>query len=336
MRRYLARTRALGGMLMVVTLGGAACGGSDGDTAKPAGQTSPGSPSTVDASAEPEPSPVLPVTVTNADGSSVTVTDVSRIIPLNGDIAEVLFALDVGNNVVATDLSATYPPEADSLPEIGYQRTLNAEGILSFQPTLVIGNTEAGPPEVIQQVRGAGVPVVTIDIEPSIDAPAEKIEAIAAAVGVPGRGSKLAATTSTAIADATRLAEKAKDSPRVVFLYLRGPTTQLIAGKGTGVDVMLRAAGATDAAGESAIQGTVPITAEALVAAAPDVIVVTSTGLRSVGGIDGLLQIPGIAQTPAGKERRILDYDDQKLLGGGPRTGEALRQLVTDLHPRLG
>ena len=106
----------------------------------------------------------------------------------------------------------------------------------------------------------------------------------------------------------------------------------MIFGKGAGADQLLTAAGATDAAGEAGINGTVPITPEALVQLRPDVIVVTTTGLQSVGGVDGLLKIPGIAQTPAGQNRRVVAYEDQYLLGGGPRIGQTLSQLVDDLH----
>jgi iron complex transport system substrate-binding protein len=279
--------------------------------------------------------PELPVTVENADGSTTEVTDVSRIVPLNGDIAEVVFALGLGADVVATDISATHPAKAAALPKVGYQRSLNAEGILSFQPTVVIGNVDAGPPPVIQQLRDAGVPVVIFEFEPTLDAPVEKIHAIADALGVPERGDALAKKTSTAIRKSVRLAKQADDEPRAVFLYVRGAQTQMIGGAGSGADVLLEAAHATDAASEAGIQGFAPITPESLVAAAPDVIVVTTSGLESVGGIDGLLAIPGVAQTPAGQARAILAYDDQKLLGGGPRTGSALRDLVLDLHPEL-
>jgi iron complex transport system substrate-binding protein len=117
--------------------------------------------------------PKLPVTVDNADGGTTTVADVSRIVSLNGDITEVIFALGLGKSVVATDTSATYPAGAAALPKIGYQRTLNAEGILSFSPTVVIGNVDAGPPPVIQQLRDASVPVVILPIETTREAPIE-------------------------------------------------------------------------------------------------------------------------------------------------------------------
>ncbi len=277
-----------------------------------------------------EAAPVLPATHTNPDGTAVEVTDASRIVVANGDLAEVVFALGLGDLVVATDVSATYPPEAAARPKIGYQRTLSAEGILSQQPTLVLADTNAGPPEVLAQVHDAGVPVVVTEVDTSMDGPAAKIRAVAAALGVPQRGEALATEVEAQIAAARATGAAVTDRPRTIMLYLRGAGTQIIMGQGTGFDSLVQAAGAVDAAGD--VRGTAPITPEALVAANPDVIVVTTTGLESVGGIDGLLQIPGIAQTPAGAARRILDYDDQLLLGFGPRTGEMLTQFVTDLH----
>ena len=54
-------------------------------------------------------------------------------------------------------------------------------------------------------------------------------------------------------------------------------------------------------------------------------------GLVSVGGIKGLVQFPGIAQTPAGQHQRVVTVDDSLLLSFGPRTipmAKVLRPLV--------
>jgi len=156
-----------------------------------------------------------------------------------------------------------------------------------------------------------------------------------AALGVPNRADELARATQKQIDDAMAKAVQAKDKTRVVFLYLRGNSTQLILGEGSRGDVMIKAASAIDVGVEAGIKGTKPITPEALAAARPDVILVLSAGLQSVGGIDGLLKIPGVAQTPAGQNRRVIDLDDQYLLGLGPRTGLAVMDLVKKLHPEL-
>ncbi len=286
----------------------------------------------------PEEAPALPVTVTGADGEEVTVDDASRIVPVNGDIAEVVFALDLGGSVVATDLSATYPPEADALPEIGYQRSLLPEPLVGQDPTVLIGNTDAGPPEVLDQVRDIGAPVVIIDYPHDLTGPAAKIRLVAQALGVPARGEALARAVDDEIAAATedaarRVDEAGGDRLRAVFLYLRGTNVQQVGGEGSGVDALLEAAGVVDVGVEMGVDEFQPLADEALIQAAPDVLVVTEAGLESVGGVDGLVDMPAIAGTPAGQDRRVVAVDDQLLLGLGPRAGEALQQLVDELYP---
>ena len=279
--------------------------------------------------------PSLPAVVTDLRGNQVTVTDVSRIIPLTGDVAEIVWALGLGANVVATDTSATYPEAARALPKIGYQRQLAAEGILALKPTVVIGNEAAGPPEVLDQLRTAGTPVMIVANPPSLDTPAQKIRAVAAALGVSARGEALASQVEAEIGAAVTMARQATSAPSVMFLYVRGTNTQMIGGLATVSNGMIEAAGGTDAGAKLGIEGYKPLTAESLAAAQPDVLLLLTGGLESIGGIDGLVQIPGIAQTPAGQNRTVITLDDLYLLGLGPRTGQALRDLTLALHPEL-
>lgn len=283
----------------------------------------------------PEPEPVLPVTVVDDTGASVTVTDVSRIIPVNGDLAEVVWALGLGDNVVATDISATYPAAADASPKIGYQRALAAETLLTHEPTIILADELAGPPEVLDQLRDSGIPVVTVDRDRTIAGPVDKVMRVAEALGVPARGAALVATMQDEIDTAlARSADAVASSgrPRVLALYLRGTTVQLTFGRGSGVDVFIEAAGGTDVGTETGIVDTQELSIEAIVAAQPDIILVTTTGLESVGGIDGLLTIPGIDQTPAAANRRVLAYEDQYLYGFGPRIGQLVSELVDAFH----
>jgi iron complex transport system substrate-binding protein len=324
---------------IVVALLLAACG-SGGDLQSGASATPAIGPdaTVARAPATPPPAavrPVLPAIVMDMDGRQVTVSDASRIIPLNGDIAEVMWALGLGVNVVATDTSATYPEAATRLPRSGYQRSLSAEGILSLRPTLLIGTETAGPPAVIEQIRSAGVPVVILPAVMSLEGIAPKIRGVAAALGVAPAGDALAAQTTAEIEAAKRLAQQATSKPRVAFLYVRGGATQQIGGVGTSADALIAAAGAEDAGVAAGIRGFQPITAEAIVTAKPDVLLLLSAGLASVGGVEGLLAIPGIAQAPAGRAKRVLDFEDQYLLGMGPRTGLVLMELVKALHPEL-
>jgi iron complex transport system substrate-binding protein len=199
----------------------------------------------------------------------------------------------------------------------------------------VVGTASAGPPAVIDQVRAAGVPVVIVPEVEELTAGPTKLRLVGRALGVPKRGAKLAAQVAGQIALARREAARASSRPRVAFLYVRGGPVQMIGGTNTRSHSMIVAAGGIDAGAEAGIDGYKPITAEALVAARPDVILFLSAGLESIGGVAGALRIPGVAQTPAGRNRRFLAYDDLLLLGLGPRTGAALRALVRGLHPEL-
>ncbi len=163
----------------------------------------------------------------------------------------------------------------------------------------------------------------------------KKIRWVAQAVGLADSGDALADKVERDIAIVQKrwAASSKRMDPKAVFLYLPGPKTQLLGGAGTRAHATLSAAGAVDAGAYLAgVSGYVPITSEALVRAKPDTIVVLENGLASVGGIDGLLKIPGIALTPAGQKRRVLAFDDLKLLASRmehPTTHCALRPCRT-------
>lgn len=279
------------------------------------------------------PSPNLPVTVDSADGRQVTVADVDRIVPLSGSLAEIVFALGLGAQVAARDISTTFP-EAEHLPLVTRAHDVSAEGVLSVGATVVLAQTDSGPPEALEQIRAAGVPVVVFDLPASIDDIGARERAVADALGVSADGDALAERTSAAVTAAQGAVPDDAAPPKVAFLYMRGSAgVYLIGGKGSGADSMIQAAGAIDAGTAMGLDKSfTPITSEALAEAAPDIILMTTTGLESVGGIDGLVQIPGIAQTPAGINRRVVTEEDGVLYSFGPRTPVALADLITALH----
>jgi iron complex transport system substrate-binding protein len=281
--------------------------------------------------------PDLPVTVTSADGKEVVVDDVSRIVPLWTSISEVVYGLGLGPNVVGRDVSTTFSP-ADQVPVVTRGHDLSAEALLSLKPTLVLADDESGPPEALDQIRAAGIPVVTFARANDVDDVAADIRAIAHAVGLDGQGQRLAEHTTAEIEQVQRAIPSDVEAPKVAFLYMRGNAgVYLLGGKGSGADSMIEAAGGIDAGTASGLDRPfTPITSEALVSAAPDVIAMTTSGLDSVGGLDGLLQIPGIAQTPAAGSRRVVTLDDGALYSFGARTPDALRVLIDDLYPEAG
>jgi iron complex transport system substrate-binding protein len=326
-------------LLLAVTVvaGAAACGGGDDDAGSEAAEAAATPDGLAGLEVVDDGNPALPVTVIDSTGTEVTIASTDRIVAVNGDLTEVVFALGLGPSVVARDISATYPAEAAALPSVGYQRTLAAEPIAALDPTVVLANTLAGPPEAIDQLRALGLPVVVLDYEDSVDGPGDKIRAAGAVLGVAAAAESLAAAVDSEIAAAVDLAAGATTEPRVAALYLRGEGTQLLFGPGSGMSVLLDSLGVTDVGAELGIDDAQPVDIEALLTAAPDALVVTTSGLESVGGVDGLLAMHdgALARTPAGEDRRILAYEDQYLLGFGPRTGAVLADLARDLHPEL-
>lgn len=315
-----------------------ACGGDDATSTSTS--TTPVSPTTTTTAIETTPppttqpptSPPAGRTVVDARGESVTILSTERIIPLDGDVAEIVFALGLGDQVVATDLSATYPPEADALPQIGYQRSLNAEPIAAFEPTLLLGTDIAGPPEVLDDLERLGIPLVVVPSNATSTGAAEKIMAVAEALGVPEDGAVLAAEVQAEIDAAAASAPPRDPAPTVASLYIRGSAARLVFGEAYNTHWLVEAAGGVDVADELGVAESAEISDEAMIAAAPDVLLVTESGLDSVGGVDGLFeQIPALAQTPAGERRAVIAYDAQLLLGNGPRTGRLLAALIADL-----
>lgn len=281
-----------------------------------------------------DPRPALPVQVQSADGRRVSVARVDRIIPLAGNLAEMVFSLGLGAKVVARDISATFR-EARRLPLVTRAHDVSAESLLSLRPDLVLAQTDTGPPEALDQIRSSGIPVVVSEKPSSVAEIGARAELVGKALGVPDEGRKLARRIEHEILDVRKSIPSRTNAPRVAFLYMRGQAgVYLLGGKGSGPDSMIEAAGGDDAGTEIGLtRSFTPITSEALVQARPDAILMTTTGLESVGGVDGLLKIPGIAETPAGRDRRIVTLEDGLLFSFGARTPQALASLIAKLHP---
>ena len=340
---------AVAAVLLITGCGPAAQSGRNPDSAASSATTSiaatapataPTIPATFDPKAidpiTPAPIPELPVTVTGADGKKVTVTSAARIVAVNlsGSVAETVATLGLEKNVVGRDIAATFHGLED-VPIVTQGHDLAAEPILALNPTVLITDASAGPVEVLDQIRAAGIPVVMVPEAWSLADVGPRITAVAAALGVPAAGVALSARTAQQIKAAVALSPASSAKLRVAFLYLRGTAgVYLMAGKGSGADSMIEAIGAEDAGTAIGISKFRPLTSEGLINAAPDVILVMTDGLKSVGGVDGLVKIAGIAQTPAGQHRRVVAMDDGALLSFGPRTGEIVLALADAVYQR--
>jgi iron complex transport system substrate-binding protein len=319
----------------------AACGGGDsGDTtaAEPLTTTSRPTTTTTTAVATTT-SEAASTSFVGADGVETAIMDVSRIVSLNGDITEVIFELGLGENVIGVDVTTTYPPEAaalnDSGQTVGFAQQLTPEAVLALEPTLVIGDTQVAPPEAIEQLRTAGVPVVVIETQVTLDGVEAKILDLAEILGVQDEGRALAARVNGEIEAAqARVADETSD-PMVAFVYVRGPQVVFLFGAGMPTQAMIEGAGAVDAGAAAGIAGPAPLTPEALVASAPEVIVLPEAGLAALGGMEAFKGLPGVADTPAAQTGRVLAYDEAFFFNLGPRVGQALDQFISDLYPDL-
>ncbi|WKN47686.1 hemin ABC transporter substrate-binding protein [Nocardioides sp. Arc9.136] len=279
----------------------------------------------------------LPVTLTDAQGTEVRVEDASRVLALDvhGTLARTVAELGLADVLVGRDVS-TQVAGLDDLPLVTQDgHDLVAEAILELDPTLVVTDTSLGPWDVVLQVRDAGIPVVVLEPERTLENVGGLVHGVAEALGVPEEGAALAERTRREIDAVT--AEVARVAPadegerlRMVFLYVRGQSgVYYMFGEGSGADSLIDAIGGYDVAEEIGWNGMKPLTDEGLVAAQPDLVLMMSGGLESAGGVDGLLErLPALAETPAGRHRRFVAMDDAAVLGFGPATASVLEALT--------
>lgn len=252
-----------------------------------------------------------------------------RIISLGSAVTEMLYALGEGEHLVGVDSSSTYPQAVQALPRVGYHRQLGAEGLLSLRPDLVIGTEQAGPPETFERLRQAGVKVVLLDAPQSLEEALTLLQNIADLRGRSAQGQAIVGTIRQQI-EAARAAAP-RDAPRVLAV-LAGQGSLMAAGRDSAADLMIRAAGGVNAG--AGFSGYKPLSAESLLGLQPDALLVPSHILPLSGGLDSLLGQAGLAQTPAARNRRVVVMDSALLLGLGPRLGEAIAQLATQLQAR--
>lgn len=252
-----------------------------------------------------------------------------RLVTLGGDVTEIAYALGAGGSIVCDDQTSLYPAAAKKLPQVGYLRTLAAEGVLSCKPDLIIASDDAGPPAAVTQLSTSGVAFAPVTNDHSPDAVPAKISAVATALGIPEKGRALAVQYNRELSATRAKLAMFKDHPRAMFLMAQGPGGMMAAGKKTAANAMLTLAGATNVA---TFDGYKPLTPEAAIALKPDVIIIADIAVTMMGGLQAVRARPEIAMTPAGRSGRIVPMDTLMLLGFGPRTPQALSALGQALH----
>ena len=251
----------------------------------------------------------------------------SRVIVLANGVAEIIQSLNGQSIIVGRDISSTEDSLAD-IPIVTSGHQVLPEKVIALKPDLVLIDASTGPKAAIATIKAAGIRVVETPESWSLSDLPRKVRAVGAAIGAPDQADLLVEQINQSLQT-----NQLKNSPRVAFLYLRGTSSvYLIGGSGSGADSLLQAIGAVDVGAQSLDRPFNTLTAESLASLNPDVILVMSKGLESVGGVQGLLKLPGVAQTKAGKNAAVIDVDDSLLLSFGPRTPSLIEALATALR----
>lgn len=249
-----------------------------------------------------------------------------KMVSLNGAVTETLAALGATDQIVGVDVTSTYPEDLKSkATDLGHVRSITAESILSLKPTVVFATSKDINPTLNEQLKQAGVELVVIDQEYSVDGTKKLITEVANQLNKQDYQPLI-----HNIDNQLKTVKPFEKKPKVLFIYARGAGNLMVAGKETPLHNMIELAGAENAA--AALTDFKPLTPEALLTNNPDVILMFDSGLQSLGGAEGLLKVEGIAATNAAKNNKIITMDGQLLSGFGPRLGEAVVELNTKLN----
>lgn len=264
-------------------------------------------------------------------GRAQDVPDLSgatRILSIGGSLTEIVHALGEGDRLAARDATSVYPEAARALPDVGYPRALSPEGVLSFAPDAIIMLETSGPPETVEALLSTGLPILTVPENHDLEGITGKVRLVGRALGVEDRAEALALQIE---AEIDRVAVDGPGEPRRILFVMSMQADKIMASGGdTAADGIIKLVG-----GENAITGYSgyrQLTDEALIAAAPDVILTMQVDEADLAGVDELRAMPAMAATPAGRAGRIYSMDGAALLGFGPRTAAAVRELAAFLN----
>lgn len=270
--------------------------------------------------------PSLNLEINSASAISLDVKGQSkakRVIALANGSAEIISALGLKSILIGRDIAST-DSDLQDIPIVTSGHQVVAEKIIALNPDLLLIDRTTGPAQALDVIRSAGISVVEIPEVWRLNQIPEKVISVATAIGATGLGEQL----NSAMQAQRSALSKAAVGTRIIFLYLRGGSAiYLIGGKGSGADSLISAIGASDIGAEQLANPFNALSSEIMAALNPEIILVMTNGLASVGGVDGLVVLPGIAQTVAGREKKIIAVDDSLLLSFGPRTPDLLLQL---------
>jgi iron complex transport system substrate-binding protein len=255
-----------------------------------------------------------------------------RIVCLSKQYNEILFALGANRDLVAVDLSSTYPPEIKSLPTVGYHRALSAEGIVSVKPTLVLHDNNVGPEQVMRQLEQLKIPMKVFDAK-GVDIPSTKnlMSEMGHYFHKEAQAQSLNQKLDLDMGEALRRANAYSTKPKVAVIHFgRAMNIYLTITRASTAGKMIEwAGGEIPTPGE---RGMVQLSPEVIASADPDVLLLTDFGYDRLGSPEQVATLPGIGTTRAARNKRIYRVEEHDLVYIGPRTGEIVLKLQELIH----
>lgn len=254
------------------------------------------------------------------------------VVSVGGPITEIIYALEEQDRLIARDTTSVYPPDALSLPDVGYMRRLSAEGVFSVGPDLIIARDTSGPPEVLKQLQAARIPVVLVHDAFDPEAILSAIDTVGAALNVPEKAAALSASVEADIDTLSERRAGLKEKKRVIFVLSADAGRLNVAGRGTGADGLITMAGGVNAVGDG-FNGYKLMNNEALLAANPDVVLMLAPRPGTDHSLtpEELQDHPGLLPTSGGAPKAIQQVP-AAALGFGPRTPALALALFEDLY----
>lgn len=257
-----------------------------------------------------------------------------RIVSLGGAVTEIVYALGEQDRLAGRDSTSSHPAQATTLPDVGYMRALSPEGVLSVAPDGIIAIEGSGPPEAVAVLKAGAIPFVEVPERFSREGIVEKVRIVGDALGVPEKAQALAAEIDARLVEAEKRAAAATDRPRVMFVISMQGGKVMAAGRGTAAAAIIELSGATNVF--DSFQGYRQVADEAVIAAAPEAILMMDRAGDHAATDAELFAHPAVSPTPAGQARKVVRMDGLTLLGFGPRTAQAVDELSAALHPAGG
>jgi iron complex transport system substrate-binding protein len=269
--------------------------------------------------------------ITDITGTRIEISNTARVVTLGSSLTEIVYALKGENRLVAVDATSNYPSATKNLIQLPSARSVGIEGILATKPSLVL-TLDTALPETITALRKFGIPTVVISAKENLENAENKIRFVASALSLESQGQILIRNYKKDLALAKAKYSSIRNRPKVMFLYSGSNGRITVSGRDTAADAIIKLAGGINPF--QSYTGYAPLSQEATLLANPDAILMTNLGFSSVG-TEGILKLPGLTNTTAGRNKQFLGFDGNYLLGFGPRVGQAVLELMYRLHPEL-